>query len=89
MGQQKVALAAAPEIAKRAGRSSIKVHAGADAEAEVKAPKKRGARILASCEPDFPALLKQIDPPPPVLAVQRNLAHFKKPAVAIVGSRNA
>jgi len=87
-GAAKVALAAAPEIATRVGRSALKVHSEADAEAQVKA-KKRGARILASCEPDFPVVLKQIDLPPPVIAVPGDLAPFKKPAVAIVGSRNA
>jgi DNA processing protein len=88
-GSAKVALAAAPEIAKRAGRASIQVHSMADAEVELKALKKRGARLLASCEPDFPKLLAQIDPPPPLIAVQGDLALFMKPAIAIVGSRNA
>lgn len=88
-GSAKVALTAAPEIAKRGGRSSMKVHSEADAEAELKALKKRGARMLASCEPDFPALLNQIDPPPPLIAIQGDLTLFKKPAIAIVGSRNA
>lgn len=88
-GSAKIALAAAPEIAKRSGRASINVHSETAAEKELKALKKRGARLLASCEPDFPALLNQIDPPPPLIAVQGDLTLFQKPAIAIVGSRNA
>lgn len=85
----KAAIAAAPEIARRAGRASMTLHTQADAEKELKALKKRGARLLASSEPGFPKLLTQIDPPPPIIAVQGNIALFEKPAIAIVGSRNA
>lgn len=88
-GSVKAALAAAPEIAKRAGRASITLHSRADAEKELKALKKRGARLLASCEPEFPKLLAQIDPAPPIIAVQGDVTLFQKPAIAIVGSRNA
>lgn len=48
-----------------------------------------GARIVASCEPDYPPLLKEIDPPPPILALRGDGALFAKPLVAIVGAREA
>ncbi|RUW08348.1 DNA-protecting protein DprA, partial [Mesorhizobium sp. M1A.F.Ca.IN.020.06.1.1] len=38
---------------------------------------------------DYPALLKTLDNPPPLLAVKGEGAVFRLPAVAIVGARNA
>jgi DNA processing protein len=46
-----------------------------------------GARVIASCEPDYPPLLAQLDAPPPVIAVRGDAAWLKKPTIAIVGSR--
>ena len=40
-------------------------------------------------DPDYPALLRLIPSPPPVLFVEGNPAHLWNPQVAIVGSRNA
>jgi DNA processing protein len=58
-------------------------------EDEMDATARCGARIIASCEPDFPKLLVSLDPPPPVLTVIGNLALAREDAVAIVGARNA
>ncbi|MET0545650.1 MAG: DNA-processing protein DprA [Caulobacterales bacterium] len=89
-GSASVALNAAPDIAKRAGRATpMSVYAREDAEAELKALRKREARLLPSCDPDFPKLLLQIEPVPPVIAVLGDLALFEKPPIAMVGSRNA
>lgn len=38
--------------------------------------------------PEYPALLKQIDSPPPILYVHGNLSIINDPQLAIVGSRN-
>jgi DNA processing protein len=54
---------------------------------EIDAIEAIGARLVASCEPDYPPLLAQLDAPPPLLAMRGDAALLKKPTVAIVGSR--
>ena len=58
-------------------------------EDEISATQDYGARIIASCEPDYPTLLRAVDPPPPVLSVLGNNRHFEQDSLAIVGARNA
>lgn len=58
-------------------------------EAEFRAVHAGGARIVALAEPGYPALLRQIDAPPPVLVVKGKEALAARPAVALVGARNA
>ncbi|MEM9170956.1 MAG: DNA-processing protein DprA, partial [Pseudomonadota bacterium] len=48
-----------------------------------------GARVLARCEPDYPKALAAIPDPPPILFVCGHVSLFDRPAVAIVGARNA
>jgi DNA processing protein len=47
-----------------------------------------GARTLISDDPDYPALLREIPEPPPVLFAVGDLTLLERPAVAIVGSRD-
>lgn len=54
---------------------------------EIDALEDMGARLLASCEPDYPRLLAQLDAPPPVLAVRGDAKLLNRPAIAIVGAR--
>jgi DNA processing protein len=56
-------------------------------EAELDAADALGARLIASCEPDYPPLLAQLDAPPPLLAVRGDAKWLRRPTVAIVGSR--
>ena len=58
-------------------------------EDEISATQEYGACIIASCEPDYPTLLRAVDPPPPVLSVLGNTRHFEQDSLAIVGARNA
>lgn len=48
-----------------------------------------GARIVLSSEPDYPPLLRYLEPPPPILTVLGNTGLAARPTVAIVGARNA
>lgn len=57
------------------------------AEAEIDAAEALGARLVASCEPDYPPLLSQLDAPAPVIAIRGDPAWLKRPTIAIVGSR--
>jgi len=50
---------------------------------------KMGVRLICAVEPDYPAYLRALDPPPPVISVWGNLNVLNKPCVAIIGSRNA
>ncbi len=84
------ALEALPEIASRAARGKSVTIPPADSIArEIEAAAKYGARIVASCEPDFPTLLHALDPPPPALTLLGNAALAAQPSCAIVGARNA
>ena len=71
-----------------AGATAIRsgsVAAGARVLAEVE---RLGARTLIADDAGYPALLRHIPEPPPVLFAQGNLALLTRPAVAIVGSRD-
>jgi DNA processing protein len=47
-----------------------------------------GGRVLIPADPEFPALLREIPDPPPVLFALGNVGLLARPAVAIVGSRD-
>jgi DNA processing protein len=47
-----------------------------------------GGRVLIPADPDFPAALRDIPEPPPLLFVRGRLELLRQPAVAIVGSRD-
>jgi DNA processing protein len=84
------ALDALPELARRGGRKKpIKVCPRADADAEVAATRAAGARLVARCEPDYPPALAALPDAPPVLALKGGAHLLARPAIAIVGARNA
>ena len=87
-GTPAVALDALPELTRKA-RRRFQPPTRADIERELEQTRQYGARIIASCEPEFPQLLKALDPPPPVLATLGNTDLAARPTVAIVGARNA
>jgi DNA processing protein len=84
------ALEALPELARRGGRSRpLRALSEGEAEMELKAGARAGARLLAACEPDYPARLAAVDPPPPVIWARGDLGQLNRPAVAVVGARIA
>ncbi|WP_445682031.1 DNA-processing protein DprA [Radicibacter daui] len=84
------ALDALPELARRAGRQApLKAMSRGAAETELAALEAHGARLLASCEPDYPRPLAAIEDAPPVIAVIGHIHLLHRPAVAMVGARNA
>jgi DNA processing protein len=83
------ALAALPDLARRGGRPALKVATRAGAEREMAGLARLGARLIALGEPDYPRPLQVIEGAPPLLAVRGDPAVLARPAVAIVGSRNA
>ncbi len=84
------ALASLPDLARKAGGGKpLRAADRHEAEEELFMAEKRGARFVAFCEPDYPAALKSIADPPPVLCMRGHASLFEKPAVAIIGARNA
>lgn len=89
-GSAAAALAALPELARRGGRSQpLKVHPRAAAERELAELERLGGRLIAMIEPDYPEPLAALDDAPPVMAVFGQAQLLSRPAVAIVGARNA
>lgn len=89
-GDAGAALEALPELARRGGRRGrFKPCPTEVAEAELEAAAALGARTLIAHEDGYPALLSALDDPPPVIHTIGRLELFTRPAVAIVGARNA
>ena len=88
-GSAEAALAALPEIALAAGVSGYEPFPRDDADAEVSAGQRAGARLIAFAEPDYPKPLMDLDDAPPLLWVQGSVALLSRPMIALVGARNA
>lgn len=56
---------------------------------ELERARRRDARIVTLLDADYPALLRQIADPPPVLYVRGTLLREDEAAVAVVGTRTA
>ncbi|MBI4184738.1 MAG: DNA-protecting protein DprA [Proteobacteria bacterium] len=89
-GSAGAALAALPELARRGGRARpITVAPRAEAEREMEATRAAGARLIAAVEPDYPHALAAIEDAPPLIALRGHAHLLARPAVAVVGARNA
>ncbi|MBI3506957.1 MAG: DNA-protecting protein DprA [Proteobacteria bacterium] len=83
------ALAAVPDLARRAGKKSIRIASVMEAEREIADLARIGGRFVARGEPDYPALLAEIEDAPPLLAVLGFPHLWQRPCLAMVGARNA
>jgi DNA processing protein len=84
------ALEALPELMKKTGASaSVRVYPRNAAEAEIETAAKIGGRMVAIGERGYPGDLRFIHAAPPILSVAGNLDLAMKPAIAVVGARNA
>ncbi|MGO9757544.1 MAG: DNA-processing protein DprA, partial [Roseiarcus sp.] len=84
------ALAALPDLARRGGAArQIRVATTGEIEREMTAAREAGVRFVALGEPEYPPALRHIDSAPPLLALRGREEALQRPAVAIVGSRNA
>lgn len=89
-GGAQAALDALPELARRGGnRRPMRICRADAAEAELAAAAKVGAEPLFTIEPGYPALLAHVDVPPPMIYVRGLSSLLNRPAIAIVGSREA
>ena len=87
-GTAGAALDALPDLASR-GRGAYRPAPSDMIEREVAAVRKAGARYLFHDQPDYPALLAELDSAPPIVTCRGNLALASEPCVAVVGARNA
>ena len=84
------ALAELPRLVRAGGKASPPVIPSvADAKQEFDETEKLGGRLIFIGDPDYPSLLAHLDDAPPVIAVFGDAALLAKPAIAIVGGRNA
>jgi DNA processing protein len=88
-GTAAAALAALPGIAAAAGVKDYAPCPEGVARAEVALARAAGARLVCRGEADYPAALATIADAPPVLWVMGDAALLNRPAVALVGARNA
>lgn len=82
-------LDALPELSRRTGRAALRAFPVAEAQAELRRADDCGARAIALCEPDYPPLLAAIEDAPPLIYVLGQASVPARPAIAVVGSRNA
>jgi DNA processing protein len=87
-GGAAAALEHLPKLAAARGRT-VRIPTLAEAENELRQANRLGIRLLASGEEDYPARLLEIEGPPPILAVRGDVEMLHRPAVALVGARNA
>lgn len=89
-GDAGTVLAALPELARRSGRArSLDIPSVEDADRELGAGDRIGAKLICACEPHYPYLLAGLDCPPPILWTLGDVALMTPMAVAIVGARIA
>lgn len=89
-GTARDAIAALPDIAKRAGRRQTHKTASLDSvKYELSQLGKIGGQLIGHGDSEYPDNLRQMPDAPPFLFVFGDLAHLTKPAIAIVGARNA
>ncbi|MEP3047563.1 MAG: DNA-processing protein DprA [Roseibium sp.] len=88
-GSADKALQLLPELSQRGGKKSYRLCSPNDAEAELEAHTRFGARLVALGEADYPPHLRHIDGPPPLLSVKGGALLAQEKMLAIVGARNA
>jgi DNA processing protein len=89
-GGAREALAALPEIGRRAGRGKpVRIHPADAAEAEIEAADAAGVQLVFTIEPGYPGPLAFTEGAPPLLYVKGRIDLLNQPVIAIVGSRQA
>lgn len=88
-GSAGAALDALPKVARAAGVSVYRSCPRDVARAEIDAATRAGARPVFFGAPDYPAALAEVADAPPILWALGDVALTARPAVALVGARNA
>ncbi len=77
------------DLARRGGRSDLRIASRAEAEVEMAEAKRHGVRFIAVGEEEYPARLRETEDAPPLLAVRGQISALTRDGIAIVGARNA
>jgi DNA processing protein len=89
-GSAQAALDALPALSRRGGAArAVRIASLQEAEDEMAATARIGARFIGIGEPSYPPWLRHADSPPPLIAVRGDTRHLASPCIAIVGARNA
>ncbi|GAA0581932.1 DNA-processing protein DprA [Caenispirillum bisanense] len=89
-GTVRAALEALPDLARRGGRSKpVRILPRAEAERELATLERYGVQVVAAVDPAYPPRLRAVEDAPPLLMLIGNAHLLRRPAVAIVGARNA
>ena len=84
------ALDALPELSRRGGRlHALRPVSRGEAEREIEAGQRAGARLMVFGDGDYPPLLAAAEPAPPVLWLAGNGELLSRTAIAVVGARIA
>ena len=89
-GSAEAALEGLPELLKRTTPARpIRIASPGEIEHEMEGAERLGARFLCLGEAGYPPLLREIDSAPAVVAIRGQAGVFDRPAIAMVGARNA
>ncbi len=82
------ALEALPDLGTR-GKTPYRPAPKDRIDREIEGVRAAGARYLFHDQPDYPALLAELDSAPPIITCRGRLSLASEPCVAMVGARNA
>lgn len=88
-GTAGAALEALPDLVRRGGGAKTALAEESAVAREMNLVEKQGARHVFLDDPDYPVLLAHLDNAPPVMCVKGHLGLLSRPAIAMVGARNA
>ncbi len=88
-GSAAAAIDAIPDLASRGGGRAPKLAPRAAIEREMERVESLGARYLFLGQGLYPPLLAELETAPPALVVKGQLSLLERPAIAMVGARNA
>ena len=88
-GSAEAALDALPGLSRRGGDRDFRVFGHDQAKREMAAAARSGIQLTALHEPDYPPLLRETVAPPPLIGIRGLVDALHRPAVALVGARNA
>ncbi len=88
-GTAAAALESLPAVARDAGVQDYSPCSPDRAGAELDRGQQQGFHLLAFGDPAYPALLRELPDPPPLLWCKGDLRLLQRPSVSLVGARNA
>ncbi len=88
-GTAQNALAALPEVARAAGVARYEICPKGVVHAELKSGRLAGASLIDTATPEYPPQLRDLSNAPPFLWAIGDISLLQRPAISMVGARNA